>query len=83
VEDVVKYALTLGFSPNQDYKMAARVFGGIDPKESTRKFEFGHQGKPFFIAGPNDSPEKVARICSQLARKCGEDGFHYLMPGDT
>jgi hypothetical protein len=80
VEGALEYARKLGFAPHRDYKKAARVMGGIDPKTCPETFVFGKEGKPMFIAGPNENEARCQLILSVLTKKCGKDGFHYLMP---
>lgn len=80
VEQAAAYARKLGFSPHRDYKKAAKVLGGIDPKECQEVFEFGCEGKPQFVAGPNDSKTKCERIIQILTRKVGKGGFHFIVP---
>ena len=80
VEDAVAYARSLGFEPHPDYFRAAPIFGDVDPALATRMFAFGKDGKPYYIAGPHDSPARVQRIMGQLRERCGEAGFHYLLP---
>jgi hypothetical protein len=79
VEDAVEYARQLGFEPHPDYHRVKPIFGDIDPRESTEEFEFGSNGKPLFISGPNDTPERCRQILSTLQHRCGPDGFHYSM----
>lgn len=79
VEDAVEYASKLGIPPHPDYKKGCRVFGGISVADCDQEFEFGNDGKPFFMQGPYDSPKKVARIMSLLTDRCGEGNFHYLL----
>ena len=79
IEDGVTYARRLGFAPHPDYKQAARVMGGINPKECSETFVFGSAGKPMFIAGPNDSEAKCKRIVNILTKKLGPPpAFDYL-----
>ena len=82
VEAAVEYAHGLGLSPHADYHRAKLIFGAIDPAECTEQFEFGKDGKPFFIAGPFDSPRRCRQIQAVLERTRGSEGFHYLMPLD-
>jgi hypothetical protein len=79
VEAAVAYARGLGFAPHPDHKKACRVFGGIDPGDSTEEFVFGSEGKPLYVQGPHDSPAMVQRIMRQLQTRCGSDGFHYIL----
>lgn len=48
----------------------------------TRDFEYGRDGKPFYVAGPNDSSAASCRILSLLQQQCGSSGFHYMIPTD-
>jgi hypothetical protein len=68
VEGAADYARRLGFSPHRDYKIGARVMGGIDPKQCSETFAYGFNGKPLFIAGPNDGEERCSQIMRILAK---------------
>jgi hypothetical protein len=80
VEESVAYADALGLGPHADYHKAKPIFGDIDPNTSAETFEFGEDGKPYFVAGPHDTPERCRRILGTLVERCGVDGFHYLIP---
>ena len=80
VEGAVAYAQSLGFPPHPDYHKAKLIFGDIDAGECLQEFEFGKDGKPIFIAGPHDGPQRCKAIIAQLERKLGQDDFQYLVP---
>ena len=80
VEEAVAYARELGLHPHPDYQKARHIFGDIDAGQSTEQIEFGKDGKPFFVAGPHDTPERCRQILRTLEQTCGPDGFHYLIP---
>jgi hypothetical protein len=80
VDAAVDYARSLGISPHPDYHRAKLIFGAINPAECSEQFEFGKDGKPLFIAGPYDSPQRCRQILANLERTCGPGGFHYVMP---
>ena len=82
-EDAISYARGLGFSPGADYKKASRVFGGITTANCVEQFVFGQDDKPLYIQGPSDSPARVERILRALEARCGEDGYHYIVAGDS
>ncbi len=82
VESAVEYAHNLGFKPHADYQQGRLLFGAIDPAQATEELEFGKDGKPFFIAGPNDNTARCRSILAILERSCGAKGFHYLLPMD-
>lgn len=83
VEETEAYARNLGFSPHPDYQGAKKIFADIDATTCTDRFTFGKDGKPFFIAGPNDTPKKIERILETLTKHCGPGGFDYMvgLPG--
>jgi hypothetical protein len=80
VEEAVAYARGLGLHPPPDYQKARHIFGDIDASQSAAQLEFGKDGKPFFVAGPNDTPERCRQILRTLEQACGPGGFHYQIP---
>jgi yecA family protein len=80
VEGAVAYTEALGFAPHRDYKKARRVFGSVNSRDCPQTFTYGKDGKPFFMAGPNDDEKRVDLVLRVLTAKLGEDGFHYLVP---
>ncbi len=80
VEDSTAYARRLGFAPHPDYKHAARVLGGIDARDCQTEFKFGFEGKPLYVAGPNDSP-RVQELVLATLRRLGEGNYHFIIGG--
>jgi hypothetical protein len=80
VEAAVAYAGALGFRPHSDYHKAKLIFGSINAADCTEEFEFGKDGKPLFIAGPQDTPDRCRYILKTLEHHCGPGGFHYMIP---
>jgi hypothetical protein len=80
IEEAAEYARGIGFSPPADFHKALLLFGDISAADSTAEFTFGKDGKPFFIAGPNDGPARCREIISVLMNHCGPDGFDYVLP---
>jgi len=80
VEDAVAYARELGLPPHADYFKAVLLFGPIRAADSTATFEFGKDGKPFFVAGPFDGVTRCRQILATLTHTCGPDGFHFVLP---
>lgn len=39
----------------------------------------GHEGKPYYVSGPNHSEFTAQRIITHLKNRFGSDGFHYLV----
>ena len=79
VEETEAYARDLGFNSHPDYQVAKKIFADIDAAACPTGFTFGKDGKPFFIAGPNDTPKRVQKILDTLTKRCGPDGFHYMV----
>jgi hypothetical protein len=79
VEAAVEYARDIGFQPHPDYARAKLLFGAIAPAAGPAMVEFGKDGKPFFIAGPNDSPARCRQIVAILTTTCGLGNFEYLV----
>jgi hypothetical protein len=79
IEGAVKYAADLGFEPHQDYHSARSIFGVIDTSLCDTTFQFGQNGKPFYWSGPHESPARRQQILDVLTKRCGPDGFHFLV----
>jgi len=73
----IDYAAQFGFKPHRDFRKASLILDPPGAHEPTRKVEFGHEGQPFFIAGPYDN---VKAIMTQLNRTVGEGNYHYTVP---
>lgn len=74
IHGAVEYAEDLGFKPEKDFAVTQYILedaGDIDYID----IEFGHNGKPHFIAGPYDDERK---IYNQLLKSVGEGNFGYL-----
>jgi hypothetical protein len=82
VEGSVAYASDLGLNPHKDYAGARRIFGDLDPDACPRTFEYGKDGKPFYMSGPNDTPARSRKIIETLTKKVGEGNFHYTLALD-
>jgi hypothetical protein len=80
VESAVAYAESLGLYPHADYQKAKLIFGDIDASQATEEIEFGKDGKPLFIAGPHDTPERCRRIFRSLEQHCGPGGHDFIIP---
>lgn len=82
VEDTEAYARDLGFAPHPDFQLAQRLLADIDATACHTGFPFGKDGKPFYIVGPHDTPQRMHNILETLTRRCGPQGFHYLVLAD-
>jgi hypothetical protein len=55
------------------------MLGDIEVKASAASFQFGKNGKPFFMSGPYDTPAKIDRIIRTLTDRVGPEGFDYVI----
>ncbi|MEO8499099.1 MAG: hypothetical protein ABI614_28880 [Planctomycetota bacterium] len=79
VESAAEYARDLGFPPHKDYRIGKELLGNIDASDCDAVFEFGRDGKPCFISGPYDTPERSQQIVSILTERCGVNNFHFTI----
>jgi hypothetical protein len=68
-----EYAENLGFKPHKDFEKARSIIGEWDGKI---RIECGRNGKPFYINGPHDNPQKIMEI---LNKSTGEGNFDFMM----
>lgn len=80
VEGAVQYALDLELPPHADYRSARHIFGDISAAACTVEFTYGKDGKPLFIAGPDDDEATCELILRLMEKHCGPGGSHYIMP---
>ena len=79
VEQAADYARSLGFAPHPNYKLGARVFGGINAADCPLRFTFGKDGKPFYFRGPHETEAQAEAIVRQLEKHCGPGNFDYVI----
>jgi hypothetical protein len=73
---VVEYAELIGFKPHADYERAKTILG--QPTQPLEKLEFGKDGKPMYVNGPYDNPD---RIIATLEKSVGKGNFHFALGG--
>ncbi len=82
IQGSVAYAEGLGLHAHRDYFPVKNFFSAIDPAPCPREFEFGKNGKPFYISGPHETQADWERIIATLTRKLGPEGFHFMVGMD-
>jgi len=80
VEGAVEYAEDLGLAPHPDYGTARLIFGDVDAAACQEQYEYGSEGKPFFVAGPHDDAAKCKYVLHSLHQRCGPHGYHFILP---
>lgn len=71
------YAGEIGFFPHRDFKKTKYVLKTRDEIEFDDTVEFGKDGKPFFVAGPNDNEQDVDRILEILEKYENENSDEF------
>lgn len=82
LRELVQWSASLGFGPHRDYHALERLFGDVDPELCRCDFEFGMNGKPVFINGPNEPLLTVGRIMQRLRKDLGPDGYDYMIAAE-
>jgi hypothetical protein len=74
----IDYAEGLGFRPDRDFRLSRHF---LEPREryagETTGVEFGKDGQPYYVAGPNDDVRKVMQT---LAQSVGEGNYKFVAP---
>ena len=63
IEQSLEYARGNGFSPMSAVPKLLPIFGDVDSTACQEAFVFGGpEGKPYFIRGPHDAPERIVQL---------------------
>lgn len=79
LHDLVRWSGLLGFRPHRDFAAVERLFGTVDPQACQTEFEFGQDGKQFYISGPTEMSSVSRRLVEQLSETLGPDDFDYTI----
>ncbi|MDA1178804.1 MAG: hypothetical protein O2931_08420 [Planctomycetota bacterium] len=79
VEAAIDYAGTLGFSPHPDYRKVAPLWGDTPAESVTGLYEFGKNGRPFYINGPFDDSPRQQSILRTLEQNVGTGNFDVMI----
>jgi hypothetical protein len=72
----IRFAQQFGFQPQKDFSLSQYVLDEVDSiGPGTEDVEFGRDGQPLYIAGPDDN---VPRILRQLESTAGRGHFGYM-----
>jgi hypothetical protein len=76
VATALVYADSLGFAPHPDFATAQHLLTDVDFAACPTPVPTGGtEGKPVFVAGPDDD---AAAVIAHLTRRLGRDGFHFI-----
>jgi hypothetical protein len=79
IRDVAAYAANLGLAAAKDTPAIEAIFGDVDATSCTEAFTFGKDGKPYYMSGPHDTPQRIRFVTRTLQEHCGPGGFDYMV----
>ena len=77
LRDLAAWSQSIGFAPHREFAAVERIFGDVNADASEAAFQFGRDGKPVYIPGPNDTASLIRRRIAQLQKCLGNDGFGF------
>ena len=77
LRDLAAWSRSIGFAPYRDFAAVEQVFGDVSADASDAVFQFGRDGKPFYIPGPNDTTLLIRQRVEQLQKHLGDAGFEF------
>lgn len=82
---LIAWAREIGFEPNANTFLAMEIFRGVDPDACPETFAFGRpeDGKPMYISGPYDGPERIRAILATLQRLGPENHYFAVEAHDS
>ncbi len=83
LRDAAAYAGSLGLPPHPDYASVELMFGDVVADACDAEFQFGYEGRPFYVPGPTESPTQIRRRIDRLRRRLGDDGFDFGIPEEA
>ncbi len=75
VYGAIEYAEDLGFKPHKDFKITEYILDDAEEIEFV-DIEFGFNGRPLFVAGPNDNINSLMAI---LDKNIGRENYDYFL----
>jgi hypothetical protein len=79
LRDVTAWSGSIGFAPHRDFAAVEPLFGDVSADACDATFEFGRDGKPFYLPGPFETPAQVRLRLEQLRMRLGDDGFEFVI----
>lgn len=74
----IAFAEDYGLKPHKDFAIAQFILEEDDDNVELMELEFGLDGVPFYVKGPNDDAAKISQIKNTLLRTAGEGNFKVL-----
>lgn len=78
LSELAAWSASYGLQPHPDFARVEPLFGDVQSADSDASFQFGRNGKPFYVAGRFEPPPAVRRRIEQLRKQVGDEGFDYV-----
>jgi hypothetical protein len=75
LRDLAAWSQSIGFSPHRDFAAVEGMFNDVNADASDTVFQFGRDGKVFYVPGPNDTTALIRQRVRHLQQRLGKDGF--------
>jgi len=76
----IAYARQFGFEPQRDFQLTRHILEPVDSIPPTEDIEFGRDGKPLYVRGPHDDPQRIMR---QLEKTAGSGNYDFIVDPDS
>jgi hypothetical protein len=84
LRDAVAWSQSKGFPPHREFAVAERILADVSPDPCGAVFQFGRDGKPFYMPGPKESVSLIRRRFEQaLVARLLEDESARKAAGST
>jgi hypothetical protein len=77
LNSVIEYARQFKLEPHKDVYKLLPFLGNIET--GNYEFEFGQEGKPLYIPGPNETQGDIRNIMKKLEKYAGQGNYNYIM----
>lgn len=79
----IAFAEDYGFEPAKEFKVSQYILEEDNENVELIELEFGKDGIPFYMHGPNDNKTTTAHIKATLNRTAGQGNFVFLQSIDS
>jgi hypothetical protein len=77
LNSVIEYARQFKIEPHKDVFKLLPFLGNVEAADC--KFEFGKEGKPLYIPGPNETQGDIRNIVKKLEKYACPGNYNYFM----
>jgi len=74
----IAYAEDYGFKPDKDFAVSRFILEEDDERVAEIEIEFGLDGRPCFMPGPDDSEAQIKKVIAILERSAGPGNFEVI-----